>query len=83
MTRSRSSLARLFCSLVAAALLASACAGSNDDITETDATETNFIGLACNSDEECIGGYCKLHDEQPPPGSSSPRGTCKPLPEAP
>lgn len=75
---SRSTLIALLSSLAAAVLLA-ACAG-NDDITETDATETNFIGLACNTDEECVDGYCKLHEEQPPPGSSSPRGTCKPLP---
>jgi len=75
MTRSRFPFAALFCSL-AAALLASACAGTNDDVTETDATETNFIGAVCNSDEECPVGYCKLHEEQPPPGSDSPRGQC-------
>ena len=76
---SRSPLVALLSSLAAAVLLA-ACAGNDADITETDATETNFIGLACNEDKECVGGYCKLHEEQPPPGSSSPRGTCKPLP---
>jgi hypothetical protein len=35
--------------------LAAAC-GSNEDVTETDATETNFFRLACANDAECLPG---------------------------
>lgn len=61
-------------------LLCVACGSSEDDVTELDATETNFFVLACNTDEECAGGTCRLHPE-PPAHPDSPRGRCVPPPE--
>jgi hypothetical protein len=74
MIKARSSVLAVV-SVLVLALLAGAC-GSGNDVTETDATETNFFVPACYSDADCPGGRCQLHEEQPAPDSGAPRGRC-------
>ena len=69
----------LSASLLGVALVASC--GSNADVTQTDATETNFFRLACAADAECLPGeVCEFATDTPSVDAGPRLGRCVPAP---